>query len=255
MLRRRSRDRPGRAHCPRRHFCPRRCDRPRRRRRPRRALVGRDGPIMAGPHSAGLVPTGRRGQLVDDRVQQVARPPPVQRRHGPGRGKAQGHELPDVGLAGLVVDFVDSQHHRPPRTHEQASHLGVLRRRANGHIDDEDNDVCLPDGAFSLGRHELVEGQATYLPPARVDQGELPARPLRVQRLAVTGNAGAFFDDRLPPPHDPVDQRRLAHIGPPHDGHDRTPRLGLGLCLPALAHLHTLIRPLSSGHSHPATIA
>src|SRR5215475_2578463 len=54
------------------------------------------------------------------------------------------------------------------------------------------------------------------LPPSGVHQGEGPAAPEGVVGHPVPGDAGGVFDDRLAAAENPVDQRGLADVGPPH---------------------------------------
>ena len=79
--------------------------------------------------------------------------------------------------------------------------------------------------AFSLWRRDLgVEGVATGHPAAGVDQAELAGPPVGDDLLAVAGDAGHLLDDRLATTHDPVEQRRLAHVGAADDRDDREAR-------------------------------
>ena len=64
-------------------------------------------------------------------------------------------------------------------------------------------------------------GSADGQPPAGVDHGEGVPAPLGVELLAVAGDPGPLLDDGGPPAHDAVDQRRLAHVGPSGDDHQR----------------------------------
>jgi hypothetical protein len=43
--------------------------------------------------------------------------------------------------------------------------------------------------------------------------------PFGVELFAIPGDARAFFDDRGPATDDPIDQGRLAHVGPTGDDH------------------------------------
>ena len=70
-----------------------------------------------------------------------------------------------------------------------------------------------------LGGERIAAGQ----PAAGVHDGERHAGPFCGQHLAVTGDAGLFFDHGRPLADDAVHQRRLAHIGPPGDHHHRQP--------------------------------
>src|SRR6185369_8737290 len=55
-----------------------------------------------------------------------------------------------------------------------------------------------------------------------VDEPELPPRPLRSREMPVTRGVRFLADDRRVGADDPVEERRLADIRAPDDGHDGT---------------------------------
>ena len=64
--------------------------------------------VVVGGHLFGR----RLRQRGDDRVEQLARQPTVDRRHRPRIAETEPQELVDVGLALLAVDLVDDDDHR-----------------------------------------------------------------------------------------------------------------------------------------------
>ena len=70
-------------------------------------------------------------------------------------------------------------------------------------------------------RDPLGQAAGVGVPAAGVDDGEGAAVPVGVVGDPVAGHAGDVLDDRLAAADDPVDQRRLADVGPADDGEDR----------------------------------
>src|SRR6202022_867935 len=87
--------------------------------------------------------------------------------------------------------------------------------------DHEEDHVGLLDRLLGLpadlaGERPAALGQ----PSTRIDDSEATPGPLDRQLLAVAGHPGLFLDDGGPLAHEPVDQRRLADVGPADDRDD-----------------------------------
>ena len=76
------------------------------------------------------------------------------------------------------------------------------------------------DRDLGLGRDPLGQAAGVGVPAAGVDDGERAAVPVGVVGDPVAGHARHVLDDRLAAADDPVDQRRLADVGPADDGQD-----------------------------------
>ena len=86
------------------------------------------------------------------------------------------------------------------------------------------------DGRPDLLRRGLQDLVAGLRPvhqrqAAGIHHLEALAQPFRARHQAVARHAFLRVHDRQPAPHQPVEQRGLAHVGPAHDRHDP---LGLG---------------------------
>ncbi len=160
------------------------------------------------------------GKSFDELVEQIAGAEAVQRRHREGLAQAERHERPDVAAPRFAVDLVRDQQHRALRSPQPLGDARVLFGDADRGVDDEDHRVGLAHGALRLRAHLLVERGSTREPPARVDDAELGALPLRVERLAVAGDTRKLLDDRVAATHHPVHERRLADVRPSDDGDD-----------------------------------
>ena len=99
-----------------------------------------------------------------------------------------------------------------PDFFQHPGHGQVLVGQAHGHVDHEEDDVGLGDGALGLGADLGVKRVVGGEPPAGVDDGEVVPTPLGVQFLAVAGHARPFLDHGRPPADDAVDQGGLADV-------------------------------------------
>ena len=103
---------------------------------------------------------------------------------------------------------------------QERGHPVVVVGDADGDVDDEHDQVSRGDGPLGLRAHLGIERLLTVEPAPGVDDGEPPAAPFGLDRLAVTGDTRVLLDDRLAPPEHPVDERGLAHVGPSDHGDD-----------------------------------
>ena len=139
------------------------------------------------------------GKELHELVEQVAGAETVQRRHCEGLAQAERHERPDVAAPRFAVDLVRDQQHRALRSPQPLRDARILFGDADRRVDDEDHRVGLAHGALRLRAHLLVERGPAREPSTRVDDAELGALPLRVERLAVAGDTRELLDDRVAP--------------------------------------------------------
>jgi len=150
----------------------------------------------------------------------------VQRGHRPGLAQAEVPQCGGVGFEALVVDLVGHEHDRLARPPQQPHDTFVGVGGADGRVDDEQDDIGQVDGHLGLLGDAQVDALLTDLPATGVDEGEPPARPLRLVSDPVARHAGHVLDDGLAAAQDAVDQGRLAHVGAAHDGDNRLRALG-----------------------------
>ncbi len=131
---------------------------------------------------------------------------------------AEREGVQSAGLAGLAFGLVGDQHHRlaPPAQHF-GEHL-VVRRHAFARVDHEQGQVGLVDGDLGLRLHAGLQALVVdVLKSGGVDQLQIDVAQPAGPETAVAGDAGAIVDDRQRPARQPVEQGRLADIGPSDD--------------------------------------
>jgi len=164
--------------------------------------------------------------------------------------EAQRPQRGGVGLPRGAVHLVGRQHHRLARAPQHPHHLGVGLGHTHRAVHDEQDRIGQLHRDLGLFRDARVDARDVHLPAAGVHDGEVPAGPLGGVRHAVTRHPGGVEDHGLPPAKDPVDQRRLAHVGSPHDGQHRQARSPDGaarLLRAALEERLILLRQLELG--------
>src|SRR3546814_14385040 len=77
----------------------------------------------------------------------------------------------------------------------------------------------------SLHAHPARQGRRVIILETRgIDDGEFQAEQLAVALAAVARHPRLVVDEREPLADEPVEQRRLAHLGQPDNGHRRVSR-------------------------------
>ena len=140
-------------------------------------------------------------------------------------------EIPHGGRLDLgvhVVNLVGSQNHRLVATTQHLHHGLVLIRGADGGVDDEQDGICGGDGEFGLLGDTGRQAVGVRGPAAGVDEDEIMPSPFGVVGDPVPGHTGGVLHDGLAASQNSVDECGLAHIGPSHDGDDRSGKLLLG---------------------------
>jgi len=143
-----------------------------------------------------------------------------------GLAQAQRVELGHHRLGGAVaVDLVDHQQHRALGFTQELGDLEVAGGEASAGVAHEEDDLALLYRGLGLEAH--VVGERIFLgvrhEAAGVHHGDLAPLELGVGIVAVPGHPGHVLDDGLPALHQPVEQRRLPHVGPADDGDERAP--------------------------------
>ena len=138
--------------------------------------------------------------------------------------EAERPQLGGVGLATLVVDLGDGEHHRPAGTAQRAGDDEVGLGGAGLAVDHEQHEVGGGDRALGLRGDHRLQPAGVRLPAAGVDEGEPPSVPECVVGDPVAGHARHVLHDGLAAAQDAVDQRRLADVGPADDRDDRRGR-------------------------------
>jgi hypothetical protein len=99
----------------------------------------------------------------------------------------------------------------------------IDRRYAGVPVDDEHERVGLADRverlAVDAGADHLVRGLG--IEPAGIDDAQHGPEVIALAVAAIARQARRVVDQRGPPADEPVEQRRLADVGPADDGHER----------------------------------
>src|SRR5215468_8471883 len=119
----------------------------------------------------------------------------------------------------LAFGLVGDQHHRLVGAPCKIGEGAVGGREAYARIDHEHQRIGLRDRGFRLLLHPRRQRALGALVETRgVDDGEGEIAELALALAAVAGDAGQIIDQRKLLPDQPVEQRRLADIGPADDG-------------------------------------
>ena len=177
--------------------------------------------IRRGPPIWSNCSGGRLGQRREHGVEQVAGAAAVQGRDRHRLAEAEVPQAVGLGLGPLVVDLVGGEHDGLAGLAQDPDDGLVVVGDADPGVDDEQHGVGDVDRDLGLGADALGQAAGVGVPAAGVDDGEGAAVPDRVVGDAVAGDARHVLDDGLAAADDPVDQRRLAHVGAADDGQDR----------------------------------
>ena len=143
-------------------------------------------------------------------------------------GKAELIELADASLLARSVDLVDEDEDRLSSVPKHGGDLPVGIHETDLAVDDKEDDLRLFDGQLGLTAHEFKHAVVGVgLEAARVDNMEDMVVPGAVAILAVAGHAGHVLNDGEAGAGEPVEEPRLAHVGPADDGDQRDEGVGL----------------------------
>jgi hypothetical protein len=158
----------------------------------------------------------RDRQALGDDLEQPIDAAAVRRRDRERLAQAHPVELVDQLVALGVVDLVDREHDRLAGRAQPGRDLEVERREPERPVDDEDEEVGLADRALGLAVDAGADHVARRdrIEPAGVDHAQRAAEVVDVAVAAVAGQARRVVDERGPAADEPVEQRRLADVGP-----------------------------------------
>ena len=132
--------------------------------------------------------------------------------------EAQRPGLHDPGLAGAALGLVGGEDDRGGLAPQPAADLLVERGEAGAGVDQEERGVGLAHRGDGLGAHPAGKGVGVLvLVAGGVDDPEIQAEQARLAFAAVAGDSGPVVDERELAADQPVEQGRLADIGPADD--------------------------------------
>ena len=167
----------------------------------------------------GLYGLGRLGgQFLDDRVEEVAGPGPLQRGDGVQIAEAERIELGGLRLAAPRVGLVGDEHHGFAAAAQAVGDLVLDRDDAGLRVDDEEDHVGLVDGRLGLPAHGRLDLAGRIVEAAGVHEGELPPAPVRRGVEAIAGGPRLVLHDGHALADDTVEEGRFADVGTPDDG-------------------------------------
>ena len=126
-----------------------------------------------------------------------------------------------LGLGALVVHLVRREYDGLAGLAQDPDDGLVVVGDPDPGVDHEQHRVGDVHRDLGLRADALGQPARVGVPAAGVDDGEGAAVPDGVVGDAVAGDAGDVLDHGLAAADDPVDQRRLAHVGAADDGQDR----------------------------------
>ena len=119
----------------------------------------------------------RRRELLDDRVQQIARSRPLQRRYREKIAEPELVELRGLGLGAPGLGLVRGEQDRLAAAPEPVRDVVLDREDAGLRVDDEHDDVGLVDRRLRLFAHRRFDLALLVVQAAGVDERELAAPP------------------------------------------------------------------------------
>jgi len=138
-------------------------------------------------------------------------------RHRIAKAERIGVEPP--AFTGGALHLVGDQHGRLAGFAREFGEGAVGRRRSHARVDHEEDRIGLPDRGFGLRAHAARQALGCRLFQAGgIDRGEIEIAEPSLALAAVAGDARAVVDQRDAPADQPVEQSRLADIGPADNG-------------------------------------
>ena len=164
-------------------------------------------------------------KLGDETVEEIAGVGPLQRRDQQRIAEPQAIQLVGAIAVDLAVRLVAHQDDRPPSSTQRLGDLLVQRSHAVAYVDHEAAHIGLGDRHLRLlarrSRQRCdvrwgVTGQG-HVQTGGVHHREALPAPLHHSVQPIPRQPCERIDDRAPRPGEPVEERRLADVGPPDD--------------------------------------
>ena len=124
----------------------------------------------------------------------------------------------NVQLAEVIVDLVGYDDDPIRGGPEQGRHTEVVVAHGSRGVENKEHDVGSCQSSLRLAGDISGEFIAGNLPAAGIDEQELPPTPIGGEFATIARHSGPLFDYCRTATDDPVDERRLAHIGTTDDG-------------------------------------
>ena len=118
------------------------------------------------------------------------------------------------------VDLVDEHEGRGRRLPHPLQHQMVLLCGLGPRLHDHQHDIRFRQGGHCVAHHAHVEGSGRLVDSRRIDQHRLIARAVFDAHDPVARGLRLAGRDGDRPAHQRVQQRRFAHVGPPHQTHE-----------------------------------
>ncbi len=124
----------------------------------------------------------------------------------------------DRGGEARALGLVGDQDHGLVRAAQPVGEMAVERHHAGARIDEEERHVGILERALGLRPHARRKlARRRVLEPGRVDHAEAQIAQAPVGLAPVARHARRVVDQRQAPSREPVEQSRLADIGPAED--------------------------------------
>ncbi len=137
-------------------------------------------------------------------------------RAGSPRPSAKG--LQDAGLRQAPLAFVGGDNYRLARATHQFGEGLVGADDAGPRVDEEEDEVRLVDGRYSLLAHAGCETVLAGFEPGSIDEPHHAAADARLCLAPVASEPRLVVDKGEPLAREPVEQRGFADIRPSDDG-------------------------------------
>ena len=160
-----------------------------------------------------------QGQGGEDRFAQVADALAVLGGDGNRLAEPQLERLVEAVGAGPSLALVGDQYDRPAGLPHRARESRIGRHHSIARIEQEQHCVGLGNGRLALRAHARGDGAGRgFLEARRVDEPQRVAADLGLALAPVAREARHVRDQRRTSCGQPVEERRLADVGPPDNG-------------------------------------
>ncbi len=160
-----------------------------------------------------------RGELRGDGIHELRDPESVLRRDLEEIGKPETMELHSLGEAPLAIDLVHREEDSLAQRPELRCQVTLLGKKARAAVDDPANEIGVSDRDLDLRRDLFVQwSRDGFQNSPGVNHLERLSSPFDRGLVAIARRTGDGIDDRSSRAAHAVEERGLAHVGPPDDG-------------------------------------